>query len=309
MIVIGAPGGGDDIFVANLNSLWTDYFITWKEGSYDLTPLLTGGPFRIGFRYTGLDGDLGVIDDVLIEGSTGPPANDCNLNGVPDECDAPACGDGCLTGGQGGTTAEVCDGALDDACPGECRVDCSCPACGDSIVDAGEDCDGGVCCTSGCAFDSGSVCRPSTGACDPAETCDGSDAGCPADVVITSCVNADGCCPAGCNNANDSDCAAVCGNNVREAAEVCDGTDDSACPGACKGDCSCPTCGDGIVNQASEVCDGADDSACPGLCNATCGCPAAGGIPTASAWGLMVMTLLLLAGAKVYFGRRSVSAA
>jgi hypothetical protein len=31
-----------------------------------------------------------------------------------------------------------------------------------------------------------------------------------------------------------------CGNNVREGAEQCDGTSDTACPGSCKPDCTCP---------------------------------------------------------------------
>jgi len=100
MIVVGAPGGGDDIFVGNLNDLWVDSFVTWIEAVYDLTPLLPAGPYRIGFRYYGLDGDLGVIDDVLVETDPLPPSNDCNDNQVPDECDIASgysldcCGDG-----------------------------------------------------------------------------------------------------------------------------------------------------------------------------------------------------------------------
>ena len=281
MIVIGAPGGGDDIFVGNLNDLWTDYFITWVEGVYDLSPLLPGGPFRIGFRYTGFDGDLGVIDDVVIEGASGPPANDCNGNGVPDECDAPVCGNDCLEGGAAGTTAEVCDGSQDEACPGLCHpaghaFACECPSCGDGDINGAEDCDGGVCCTAGCGFDTSSVCRPSTGACDPAESCGGAGSDCPPDVTITTCNSDDGCCPAGCNANDDNDCAAICGNGVVESSEVCDGADDSACPGACATDCTCPV---------------------------------VGSIPTVSTWGLVALTLLLLAGAKVYFGRRSRSMA
>jgi len=32
----------------------------------------------------------------------------------------------------------------------------------------------------------------------------------------------------------------ACGNNVREGAEECDGTDDAACPGQCNPNCKCP---------------------------------------------------------------------
>jgi hypothetical protein len=85
--------------------------------------------------------------------------------------------------------------------------------CGNGIVEAGEDCDcGGVsgctgnsccdpttckfkanafcdpsnedCCTSTCQFASnGTVCRPSTGVCDPQEVCSGTAATCPADAT------------------------------------------------------------------------------------------------------------------------------
>jgi hypothetical protein len=76
--------------------------------------------------------------------------------------------------------------------------------------------------------------------------------------------------------------AAVCGDNVAEAPdETCDGTDDSACPGACPGPsdplaCQCPVCGDGVVNQLSETCDTYDDLACPGLCKFDCTCATCG---------------------------------
>ncbi len=43
---------------------------------------------------------------------------------------------------------------------------------------------------------------------------------------ITSCVSGDGCCPTerGCTFTNDNDCLPVCGNNIREGTEQCDGT-------------------------------------------------------------------------------------
>jgi hypothetical protein len=96
-----------------------------------------------------------------------------------------------------------------------------------------------------------------------------------------------------------------CGDNViNQAGEECDGTDDTACPGQCLPDCTCPAaiCGDDVVNQPGEMCDGTDDAACPGECLPDCACP--GVIPTVSAWGTVIMTLLLLAAGKIYFGRR-----
>ncbi len=68
----------------------------------------------------------------------------------------------------------------------------------------------------------------------------------------------------------------------------------------CSADCGTPptgefpatTCEDGVDND----CDGLIDSDDP-----DCGGQA---IPTVSEWGLVIMTLLLLTGAKVYFGRR-----
>ena len=99
--------------------------------------------------------------------------------------------------------------------------------------------------------------------------------------------------------------------------------DDMACPGACLSDCTCGLfCG-------NDACDPGEDSCnCPGDCGtpplsevlgATCAdgidndcdgltdtmdsdCPET--IPTVSQWGMVVMALLLLAGAKVYFRRR-----
>lgn len=71
------------------------------------------------------------------------------------------------------------------------------------------------------------------------------------------------------------DCAAapICGDNVADPGEACDGTDDAACPGLCQADCTCPApvCGNNVV-EVGEVCDGTSDAACPGLCQADCSC-------------------------------------
>src|SRR5215468_1865962 len=81
-----------------------------------------------------------------------------------------------------------------------------------------------------------------------------------------------GTCPGG---------GAVCGNNIREGSEVCDGSDDTACPGMCTPACTCPTgmcpaddatlCS--LPSLASTACNGCCFSA-PG-CALDCmgGCP------------------------------------
>ncbi len=74
----------------------------------------------------------------------------------------------------------------------------------------------------------------------------------------------------------DGQLAKVCGDNVRHPPrEQCDGSDSTACPGACRADCTCPgtpVCGDNLVNQVPEDCDGSDDFACPGACQVDCIC-------------------------------------
>jgi cysteine-rich repeat protein len=39
---------------------------------------------------------------------------------------------------------------------------------------------------------------------------------------VATCAGGDGCCPAGCNTTNDSDCMPTCGNGLIESGEVCD---------------------------------------------------------------------------------------
>jgi Tol biopolymer transport system component len=81
----------------------------------------------------------------------------------------------------------------------------------------------------------------------------------------------DSACPGQCRA--DCTCPPVCGNNVRNPGEQCDGTDDFGCPGRCRGDCTCPppSCGDN-VRDPGEQCDGLDAPSCPGLCLSDCTC-------------------------------------
>jgi hypothetical protein len=64
-LVIGAPGGGDDILVGNLEDSWTGNF-TWSHSSFVLDSLLPDGPVKIGIQYLGDDGADAAIDDISL---------------------------------------------------------------------------------------------------------------------------------------------------------------------------------------------------------------------------------------------------
>lgn len=66
----------------------------------------------------------------------------------------------------------------------------------------------------------------------------------------------------------------------------------------------CPVCGNNI-REGKEQCDGTEDAVCPGACLADCTCDPETKIPTVSEWGLMVMTLLVLAAGTVVIRRRN----
>lgn len=58
-----------------------------------------------------------------------------------------------------------------------------------------------------------------------------------------------------------------CGDNIKDANEECDGTDDNSCPTGCSNLCKCPVCGNN-VREGTEECDGtATGTACDGKCS------------------------------------------
>jgi hypothetical protein len=70
-IVVGPdPEDGDDVFVGIADGDWP-YTWEWGMSSFDLTPLLPGGPVRIGFEYVGIDGAEIGLDDVVLDGTGG----------------------------------------------------------------------------------------------------------------------------------------------------------------------------------------------------------------------------------------------
>lgn len=98
--------------------------------------------------------------------------------------------------------------------------------CGNSVVEAGEQCDPpGQCCGSDCQLVAAdSICRPSAGGCDIAETCDGSSPTCPADVNPA-------CTPTPPPQGNDCcDCGVFCAVPAGSCG-LCDTVFDAACGG------------------------------------------------------------------------------
>jgi hypothetical protein len=72
----------------------------------------------------------------------------------------------------------------------------------------------------------------------------------------------------------------TCGNGIVETpAEHCEPGQPFQCSeGSCgtpgnPDQCECPVCGDDVVNLPGEQCDGTDAASCPGLCQADCTCP------------------------------------
>jgi len=69
-LVVGDVGGGDDVFVGKADGDWTSSY-TWSQSVFNLTPLLPGGPVRIGLQYAGLDGAQIALDDIVLDGTAG----------------------------------------------------------------------------------------------------------------------------------------------------------------------------------------------------------------------------------------------
>jgi hypothetical protein len=124
--------------------------------------------------------------------------------------------------------------------------------CGNGVVDANELCDV-------------AIAQGNQGACP--QGCSGQDScerhtligrGCEAhceDVPIRAAIPDDGCCPEGASPDSDSDCAATCGNGVREAGERCDP------PETCVSEADC---------MSHDACVAAHYSGDAAHCNASC---------------------------------------
>ncbi|EPQ61511.1 BgtASP-20794 [Blumeria graminis f. sp. tritici] len=150
--------------------------------------------------------------------------------------------------------------------------------CGNGIVEAGEDCDcGGTascgtnpccepktckfkasaacdysnedCCNTSCQFAStGTICRASTGKCDPEEKCSGTNASCPEDVTApdgTSCGNSLSCASGQCTS-RDLQCKTLMGVFTQ-------GNDTFACSSSgCQISCASPEFGSNVCYSMQQ---------------------------------------------------------
>jgi hypothetical protein len=121
--------------------------------------------------------------------------------------------------------------------------------CGNDIVEPGEECDGGACCTSSCEFESAAtVCNAGSGdLCDPDELCTGSSVDCPADTIAPATT----ICRPGSGDICDPD-------------ESCTGEPNAACPAD---QVAPPTTicnpGSGDLCDPDESCSGLPGDVCP----------------------------------------------
>lgn len=134
-------------------------------------------------------------------------------------------------------TADSCEtraasSVADGCCPTDGNSlndpDCS-PKCGNGVLESGETCDPPATCDTDAKCRSNDACITTTLAGDASKctaSCETSE--------IMSCRSGDGCCPKGCNNGNDTDCSASCGDGVVSGTETCEPSSSTKpCPASC----------------------------------------------------------------------------
>jgi hypothetical protein len=221
------------------------------------------------------------------------PGESCDPPDIPcvDECEATeACETAEFWGFEASCTLEcrrepitVCSMTSDGCCPDDCTyqtdADCAEPVCGDGSIDGDETCDSAI-----PASDEGAC--PQT--CDDNRACtndlmSGSDCEvfCQRSSIV-QCTGGDDCCPAGCTEADDPDCANVaCGDGIVDGDEGCDNAIPAGEPGACPTDAAmcddgdeCTTdslegsaadCSARCINEEPACIDG--DGCCPPACS------------------------------------------
>ncbi len=261
---------------------------------------------------------LDLCGDGVIGLKTGEQCDDAGESATCDvDCTPPACGDGVLNT----TAGEACDDGFTDEC-GTCNADCTGPGtgstCGDGIIcPETEVCDDGF--TGDCGICNADCAGPGTGSCGDGVLCpeteqcddgnlqsgDGCDANCRFDLgaccvgAACSVTTMDGCLGLGgafFGNNSACDVPDADGDGLRDECDGCPDDPNKIAPGLC---------GCGLDDNADSDGDGVQDcnDICPGVDDAVFAPECTGKIPTVSEWGLLVLTLLLLTGGKICFGR------
>ncbi|TMA61940.1 MAG: hypothetical protein E6J69_19665, partial [Deltaproteobacteria bacterium] len=160
-----------------------------------------------------------------------------------------------------------------DRC-GVCGGNGSTCGCGNGIVDPGEQCDGGACCSASCTFlPATTVCRAAAGDCDLAETCTGVSNACPADAskaAGTTCTDDGNPCTLDVCDGASTTCRHPAGNagavcrpaaSPCDLAEACDGTS-ATCPADAFAAAGTPCRGAAGECDVAELCSGTGPN-CP----------------------------------------------
>ncbi len=144
-----------------------------------------------------------------------------------------------------------------DGCSGDCTLEAE---CGNGIREPGETCDPSSSCVTSCPTLGCTI----LGLAGKADAC---TAQCVPAGTRTACVSGDACCPAGCTEADDSDCAAACGNSVFDLGEECDDGNRVSGDG-CSATCTIEQfCGTDSECQDGDVCTA--DACVAGVCQRT----------------------------------------
>src|SRR6185312_10272273 len=137
----------------------------------------------------------------------------------------------------------------DRCCPKgqNANTDADCESkCGNGVVEKGETCEPSEGdCLGSCKSEDACMLGKLQG---KPESCDVSCAW----SRIEQCRAGDGCCPSDCNQTNDSDCEARCGNGVLEQNERCENGSATPCPSACDDGDACTS---DALTGAARSCD------------------------------------------------------
>ncbi len=263
------------------------------------------------------------------DGTCNPECENCA--NCPQDCGCPACTTICDMGLCRSTCGDAACNPLCENCS-SCSADCSCPGCTHR-------CEAGACvsnCGDGLCDDNCEDCGNCAADCGCADGVDCTDDSCVTGVCTYTPNNAncaddgdkctDAICDAalGCTHPKNAACGACCDHS-----EVDGGCADQVPPQDCTGDPQLnhfpdETCAEveargDCLEHTGACCDESTFGGCEVLPQSRCACEKCvfykdvpceeiacvhNPIPTMSQWGLAVLTLLLLTGAKIHFGRR-----